>query len=634
MAQSKIELLLSLKNRLKGGLQGAENQLKGATARMKASLKGLQENHLEAFGAMKNEIPGLARGMELLSNPYIAVTAGVVALGAAAFKAGQHLMEVSTEIKDQQRLIATQFDLTGTKLKEVTAISSAMSKVLKIDHTELSETANAYFKEFEEGGATIKGSFDLIKQGMYATNGKLDIKQVKEYSTQMKELGLTQEQTMALMVKSYKGGFYDDKAIDALKEAGLSLREMTVPQIDALNSLEKAGAKFIINGKKMSKTDFMGGIKTGAISGIEAVKGIMEAMKGVDVQTKQIAIADIFKGAGEDSGSRLFKELLQGELSMKGLVDMQDPYIKQQEKRLALETKIALKTQEFAPAFTGLKAQIDVLILKAKLLFYDIVGGAVKWVKEHKETFLGIWQILKERLQPTFEIIGVVLKGIWLGIKHSLKILWQGVEMVVAAFEGLRKAGAWAMEMIGKGIDWVFTKLGGEGSLMQQLFGDGESIWTGIKTFFDNLGSRIEEITNMTFRSMKIIQYALSFDMVKAKKEWGLLKNDWANFGKNDKKVAKELKGTKKELKTEKEAIPDFNPESEFTPSGTKTNGVETVVGNNRQAQNIVFNIEALIKGNQTLYTEHKNGAMSMFDFTQLMKEYLLMVTNDVQRAV
>ncbi len=634
MAQSKIELLLSLKNRLKGGLSKAENQLKSSTKRMKSSLSSFKQEHVQAFSAMKDEIPGLARGVELLSNPYAAVTVGVVALGVAAFKAGQHLLEVSTEIKAQQRTIATAFDITGQKQKEVTAYSSAMSKVLKIDHTELTETANAYFKEFKDGGASIKGSFNLIKQGMQATNGKLDINQIREYSAQMKQLGLTQEETMALMVKSYKGGFYDDKPIDALKEAGLSLREMTKPQIDAINGLEKAGAKFMLGGKKLSGAKFMSGIKDGSVKGMDAIKSLMQAMKGVDIQTKQTAIADIFKGAGEDSGSRFFKELLQGELSMKKLVDASDPFIKSQERRLALETKIAMKTQEFAPTFTGIKASFDTLILKGKLLFYDIIGGAVGWLKEHKQTFIDIWTIIKDRLTPAFTIIKLALKGVWWLAKQAFKRLWQGVELVVAAFKGMKKIADWVWTGIGKGIDWIFNKLGGEGSLMEKLFGDGDSVWSGIKSVFTKLGNAIKQTTELSTRAFKVIKAALSMDMVTAKKEWNLLKSDWKNLGKEPKKKPlknKSLKEAKVEIKVKKEDA-DFIPGA-IPTAPTNAPNVETVVGNNRQAKNIIINIDALIKGDQTLHTEQKKDSMSMFDFQQMMKEYLILATNDVQRS-
>jgi len=61
MAQSKIELLLSLKNRLKGGLSKAENQLKSSTKRMKSSLSSFKQEHVQAFSAMKESIFGNER---------------------------------------------------------------------------------------------------------------------------------------------------------------------------------------------------------------------------------------------------------------------------------------------------------------------------------------------------------------------------------------------------------------------------------------------------------------------------------------------------------------------------------------------------------------------------------------------
>jgi TP901 family phage tail tape measure protein len=78
--KAKVELLLQLKNGMKGGLDKAKSMVSADVQAMKDKLDGLKSKHIEAFSSMRDEIPGLGRAMDVLGNPYVMVTAGLVAL--------------------------------------------------------------------------------------------------------------------------------------------------------------------------------------------------------------------------------------------------------------------------------------------------------------------------------------------------------------------------------------------------------------------------------------------------------------------------------------------------------------------------------------------------------------------------
>lgn len=186
-------------------------------------------------------------------------------------------------IEKTRTQIARMTGAAGNDLDELTASAHRLGRIYEQDPVEIARAANAMTKLI---GGTYEENFALIEAG-YQKGANINgdfLDQLKEYPTFIKQLGLTQAEAIALTAEAGKQGIYSDKALDALKEADLSLREMGPAQVDALKAVgleveDLAG-----------KTSF------------EAVRMISEAMDGATVQAKQLVLADIFKGAGEDSG--------------------------------------------------------------------------------------------------------------------------------------------------------------------------------------------------------------------------------------------------------------------------------------------------------------------------------------------
>lgn len=94
--QAKIELLLELRNRIKAGLSSARDALNQNLSSMRNRIGEIRESHIEAFKAMRDEVPGLGRAIELITNPYALATTAVLTLGAAYLKAGSMAKEWQT----------------------------------------------------------------------------------------------------------------------------------------------------------------------------------------------------------------------------------------------------------------------------------------------------------------------------------------------------------------------------------------------------------------------------------------------------------------------------------------------------------------------------------------------------------
>lgn len=587
---------------------------------------GVQKSKSQQLkGSLMDALPGA----EMLSNPYAAVGAGVLAVGAAAVKATQHLFSISSAVKQSQADVRSQFDLTGQALINTTAKFSAMSKVMNVDQKELTQTANAFFKEYKSEGATLVGSLKLIKEGLQGTNGALDLNNLQEYSSQMRQLGLTQEQFIALQVKAYKGGFYQDKPIDALKEAGLSIREMDKAQQEALAGIG-------VNYKKL-----LGGLNSGKLTGFDVVKQISEKMNSEkDVTKKQKIIADIFKGAGEDAGQRFFKEMLSGKLEMKGLLDATNPLIKSQERRLELETEISKKVQSFAPAFNSVSSRVEVLTLKAKSFAYGVVAKVVGWLQENKQTLGEITSLVQSAFAPAWEVAKVAIGGVWFAIKRTFSGIWKGVQLVNSAFIGLRKLTNYVVGGIGQGVDWLYKKFGGEGSLMEKLFGGTDSLWTGIKAFFDKLAIKFKAITGIANNAFQVVNSALRMDFDGAQKGWTKLKSDfkkdWSSDGQKKNKLGgvskdplsvltKNLNSSKNKTKTAKTLTSPISPVS---PELSK--GAEGINGGGAKQTNITINLGKFMDN----LIIKKEGFQESADEMELkLKEMLLRIINSSNQA-
>ncbi|HCY81541.1 MAG TPA: hypothetical protein DHV22_08055, partial [Xanthomarina gelatinilytica] len=250
-------------DRLRQALQGADDDVKDLTSQVdKFNQKSEKWTDLAT---------GINQGVELIQK----ATDG---------------LSFSVDVANLTTQVQRMTDLTGDALDDFVARSRNIAAVYDEDAQQIARAANAMTKQnggtFEENLALIEEGY---KKGANANGDFLD--QLKEYQPFIKQLGLDQSQAIALIAKAGKKGIFSDKAIDGLKEGNLSLREMGKTQIDALA------------GVGLKPEDIVG--KTP----YEAIKLITSQMKDATPQARQLILADIFKGAGEDAGLEFIEGL-------------------------------------------------------------------------------------------------------------------------------------------------------------------------------------------------------------------------------------------------------------------------------------------------------------------------------------
>lgn len=248
---------------LRGALQGAEDDIRSLSKRA------------EHFNTKTEKWTDLATGINQ---------------GVEVIQKATDGLNFSVDVANLTTEVQRMTELTGDALDDFVKRSRNIAAVYDQDAQEIARAANAMTKQngksFEENLALIEQGY---KKGANANGDFLD--QLKEYQPFIKQLGLDQSQAIALIARAGKDGIFSDKAIDSLKEANLSLREMNQTQIDAL-----AGV----------------GLKPEDIAGktaYEAIKLITSQMGDATPQARQLILADIFKGAGEDAGLQFIEGL-------------------------------------------------------------------------------------------------------------------------------------------------------------------------------------------------------------------------------------------------------------------------------------------------------------------------------------
>lgn len=274
--------------------------------------------------------------------------------------------------KDIEANIKRMTGASGDALDEATGRVYKMSAVYGDAGEDVAQAANAMSKSL---GVSYSEALTLIEQG-YQKGANLNgdmLEQIKEYSSVLAPLGYTAEEVMAKLAMGNKSGVFNDKMLDTLKEANLSLREMGKAQTDAL-----AGIGLLPSDLK-DKT-----VK----EAIEAVGAAMDAT-GVTVQERQVVIANIFKAAGEDMGMFITEGLMHTpEWSQIPIVEQSGTYIRSfmadvQSFMAQSFGEVAIAAQQLAPVFTGVGSAITLFQSLSKVTALQTIATKIATVAQN-----------------------------------------------------------------------------------------------------------------------------------------------------------------------------------------------------------------------------------------------------------
>jgi len=278
------------------------DSLKDRLARYEqARNSSMRTDHIRKYNGLIKETARRLKGLQDLPPKSHAQNWTSIAVGMnQAFEIASKIKEslaFSGEVLNLQNNIQRFTQLTGDELDQVTQKTYRLAEVYGEDADSIARAANAMTDQI---GGSFEDNLKLIEEG-YTRGANLNtdmLDQIKEYGPFMKSAGLDASQGMALMAQAAEKGIYSDKALDAIKEADMSLREMGQAQVDALAGI---------------------GLKASDLAGktsFESMQVISKAMKSADTQARQLVLADIFKGAGEDAGAGFVEGLESIDLNL------------------------------------------------------------------------------------------------------------------------------------------------------------------------------------------------------------------------------------------------------------------------------------------------------------------------------
>jgi hypothetical protein len=274
-------------------------------------------------------------------------------------------LNFTVEIEALQTNIQRFSGASGDELDRLTAKAYRLGKVFKENPDEIAKAANAMTKQI---GGSYDENFALIEAGFEKganINGDF-IDQLKEYPAFIDQLGISQSQAIALMAQAGQDGIFSDKAMDSIKEADLSLREIGKPQIEALKGIGLAAEDLA------GKTTF------------EAVRMISGAMEGATTKAKQLILADIFKGAGEDTGLAWIEGLNSIDLDINNIPSVKEAGSGIRGWLADLQTSfsstfgsIGASVVELGPAITAVASMIPIISSLTKVTWLQSAASKV-----------------------------------------------------------------------------------------------------------------------------------------------------------------------------------------------------------------------------------------------------------------
>lgn len=342
----------------------------------------------------------------------LAAISGVIAGAKAWYDYNAGLVEAT-------RLTKQLTGLGGDDLKAYRTEVQATAKTFDKDFKDVLNAANSVSKQF---GVSLEESLSIINKGFIAGADASDdfLAQLKEYPALLKEAGLNAEQTAAIITQSVQEGIYSDKGIDAIKEAGIRLRELTPATRKALDGIG------------LSSVEIEKALTDGTSTIFEVVQKVSTKLNELPPQSAAVgaAIADVFGGPGEDAGLRYLQTLDKIDLSLDNLVGKQGEIGQAQQKQLEATEKLE---KAFSALFDTTGGGFELMIANGKLFLTDvllkIINGTIDLVNytidfyNQSMAVRGVIQLIGAQFRAVWTIVAGFYKFLFVNTKNIASLI-------------------------------------------------------------------------------------------------------------------------------------------------------------------------------------------------------------------
>lgn len=367
---------------------------------------------------------------------------------------------------DTQRIT----DLTGDRLKEFVKDAQITADIYGASSLDIVKSANALTKQV---GGTYEENLKYIEEGFKKganINGDF-LDQLHEYAPKIKDTGLTISEAIGMIASAGKDGVWNDKAIDSIKEADQSLKEMGQSQKDALAGI---------------------GIDYRSLEGLtskEAIQKIAKQMQTASTSAKQLVLADIFKGAGEDAGLSIVEGFANGFTDLSTLPEVEQSASKITAIFSGVKTWIAqnigdvgIYAQTLAPILLSVSSAIPIFKALTSATFYQTAATKLLTVAQTIQNAVF-------NMSP----VGKIILGVT-ALAGVVAYAWNKFEgfrtIVFKSWEGLKLFGSIIKDYVIDRVKGMLSGISGLAQMISQLFsGEFEKAFeTGKKATSDLLG--------------------------------------------------------------------------------------------------------------------------------------------------
>lgn len=352
----------------------------------------------------------------------------ILAIGTAAIESAQYLRDMSMEVRELQSSVELLVDGTADELDEFTSRIIGIANTFDQDGQQILNAANAVSDQL---GISFESALSRIEEGFIAGSNQTDefVSNLLEYPTQFRAVFGEGEAAADALFNSLNvqatTGIFSDKGLDTIKEAGLALRELPQVTRDAIDAI---------------------GLDSNEIERLIADEGIGKAIEVISTQLGTLredspevgqALADIFKGAGEDAGFEFVVGLQNINKEYGNLIDTESQYQQEKQRTLEVEQEFAAAQVEVANALGGAGATVDNITTQVKTFLLQAV---VPIIEATRDWFAAVRPV-GDALARLARVVGIVDEGT------------DGAGLAIKAFTGFLNLAVKPVEIFAKGLE-------------------------------------------------------------------------------------------------------------------------------------------------------------------------------------
>lgn len=546
---------------------------------------------------------GLLGATRALPGPLGLAAAGIAAVGIAAYKASAHMISVAKEMRTAKQVASQAFVGTGEQVEAVTLRAKTLSEVMGTDYKKTVLSSRQLMAEF---GFSSKQAFDFLEQGYRAgaNQGGNMLELIKEQTKQMRGLGLTATEQLALMTQAQGVG-----ASEQLPTMLKSLKE----ELPQLNKKSRA-----LVSQLTGTPDFFKKFKDGQINVANAMQMISKglAQSNLSQEAKGKLIGQLFNESAQD-GMVLLQSFAQMDSSLAKVVNKNKEFNSTTSERIALQKKITKAQMASSKVWGKLSDKFDVLKMKARVAFYEIINRAM-------ESAQGIW----ENIKTLDQFFGITKRLIPIG-QMILKNISRPFKIAAGAIRLAATAVTWIQEK------WATFKATVANSSI------GKSLMK-IKDYFKSLYAMVkpyvDRLTGMLTGLKETMSGLMNFDQSQISKGLNGIRGRTTK-AKPIKDISK-IFDYKKVLSKldfkslEKKNVNDFSDleqdDNKKDPTKEVDKGLESIAAGGNQVRNVTVNIEKQV-GVESLNTTIRE---SMGEIERMMQDMLLKVIQNTELVI